>query len=716
MAITEGSPVCNSWGTNSSTDTTATIRGGGYFQFGPYYLFGVRTTLYINNQYITSTPGYTTSANQSTAKVSGTLTVNKTKVQQSIPVYVYAAGDNSYGYGPVHGTATSTVRTVIVPPMTSYPVTFDANGGTGGPTTQTKWYTENLEIPSTTPTRTDYNFLGWATTSDAEEPDSAYDPGEEYTENAPLTLYAVWEPAIEKPTVSELTASRTNEESTAASVSFLWSVDPSQTLRSASIEYKAEGADDWTSASVTVSYDEGNKSGTADASITGLSASSAYDIRVMVVEDDSGYVTIQTTTLPLPFTTIDVKDDGSGVAFGQPAVDSGLVCAMDLKLRNPLMTYSVGQFRPGTANQVLTSQGAGAPPIWADPQGGTGGGGTGVWDELATTQGQGTASFSLVGYSEVLVVADVPRTRGGVTTQHFFSMSVPSSVVTETTGAAQYKLGGYIGDSIANASGGAWVSMTSTSLTGIAAYINGEDLTSATHWTVYGWSGGGAKGDTGDMGPQGPTGPAGPILDVQSGIYTTSTLPAISSVAEGDAYVVDDGDDQYDLYYKGTGGTTWTVVQDWQGIPGETGPQGPTGEAGATGATGERGGEILGITTAPSSYTTTVGGFSPKYRIALSTVLSQSGASDVIVGDMLAYSYYLYPVGYLDTSYVYTGTRKSIRGATGATGPTGDTGPTGPTGDTGEKGDTGEQGPVGPTGAVPTFSIDERGHLIATYA
>lgn len=84
------------------------------------------------------------------------------------------------------------------------------------------------------------------------------------------------------------------------------------------------------------------------------------------------------------------------------------------------------------------------------------------------------------------------------------------------------------------------------------------------------------------------------------------------------------------------------------------------------GADGERGNGILNITTAPSSYTTTTGGFTPAYRMALSTVISQSKVSKVLVGDTLAYSYYHYPVGYVDASYVYLATIKNIRGATGA--------------------------------------------------
>lgn len=83
---------------------------------------------------------------------------------------------------------------------------------------------------------------------------------------------------------------------------------------------------------------------------------------------------------------------------------------------------------------------------------------------------------------------------------------------------------------------------------------------------------------------------------------------------------------------------------------------------GADGESGGRGTGIYKVTTAPSSYTTTVGGFSPKYRISLATVKSQAGVNEVLVGDIIEYSYYHYPVGYVDANYVYMGTRTSIRG------------------------------------------------------
>lgn len=91
---------------------------------------------------------------------------------------------------------------------------------------------------------------------------------------------------------------------------------------------------------------------------------------------------------------------------------------------------------------------------------------------------------------------------------------------------------------------------------------------------------------------------------------------------------------------------------------------------GIQGNVGRRGAGTFRITTAPTAYTTTTGSFTPAYRVALSTVKSQSGASEIFVGDVIIYSYYTYPVGYVDASYVYLGTRVSIRGATGAAGAT----------------------------------------------
>lgn len=86
---------------------------------------------------------------------------------------------------------------------------------------------------------------------------------------------------------------------------------------------------------------------------------------------------------------------------------------------------------------------------------------------------------------------------------------------------------------------------------------------------------------------------------------------------------------------------------------------------GQKGEQGERGTSILKITTAPTAYTTTIGGFTPSYRVSLSTVKTQSGKNEVLVGDVVEYDSNHYRVGYVDSSYVYLGPLTSIKGASG---------------------------------------------------
>ncbi len=73
----------------------------------------------------------------------------------------------------------------------SYPVSYDANGGSGAPGNQTKVFGETLKLSETKPARTGYTFKGWALTAKSRE--VVYESGSEYKENAAVTLYAVWD-------------------------------------------------------------------------------------------------------------------------------------------------------------------------------------------------------------------------------------------------------------------------------------------------------------------------------------------------------------------------------------------------------------------------------------------------------------------------------------------------------------------------------------------
>jgi hypothetical protein len=83
------------------------------------------------------------------------------------------------------------------------------------------------------------------------------------------------------------------------------------------------------------------------------------------------------------------------------------------------------------------------------------------------------------------------------------------------------------------------------------------------------------------------------------------------------------------------------------------------------GPAGQRGTGILNTTTGIASYTTAVGGVSPKYRILLSTLKTQAKVNEVLVGDTVRYSTFLYPVIYVDSEYAYMTTRVTIQGTAG---------------------------------------------------
>ena len=76
----------------------------------------------------------------------------------------------------------------------SYTVTYNANGGSGAPSSQTKTDGTALTLSTTVPTRFGYTFKGWSTSSTATS--ATYLPGSSFSTNANTTLYAVWQSAV----------------------------------------------------------------------------------------------------------------------------------------------------------------------------------------------------------------------------------------------------------------------------------------------------------------------------------------------------------------------------------------------------------------------------------------------------------------------------------------------------------------------------------------
>ena len=79
-----------------------------------------------------------------------------------------------------------------------YTISYNANGGTGAPASQTKYKESVLTLSTQKPKRTGYIFKGWAVTNTAES--ATYQPGGSYSSNSDVVLYAVWEKGEEQHT------------------------------------------------------------------------------------------------------------------------------------------------------------------------------------------------------------------------------------------------------------------------------------------------------------------------------------------------------------------------------------------------------------------------------------------------------------------------------------------------------------------------------------
>lgn len=257
-------------------------------------------------------------------------TVTLTLSWTNIGTY-YSGAFRSLGSG-------SKAFTLTVDALASYAVKYDANGGSGAPSAQTKWHGESLTLSSTKPTRSLYNFKGWST---AKGGSVAYKPGAAYTGNAALTLYAVWELAYKRPTITSVSAYRCNASGTAADdgayarVAVKWSVDTSatsgNTIKQVKVGYRLKGS---TGSYAYSTATASGASGTSYATIGGaLSAESSYEV-IASVQDasgQSGSTVYATTVVPKAFYPLDFLSGGHGAAFGAPATEELLEIAMQTK-------------------------------------------------------------------------------------------------------------------------------------------------------------------------------------------------------------------------------------------------------------------------------------------------------------------------------------------------------------------------------------------------
>ena len=244
----------------------------------------------------------------SVAKGKGAKTIN---CSGSIRVTGYAAGTSSAS------------MTVTVPALPSHRVSYNANGGTGAPAAQTKWYGEFLTLSGAKPTRQNYVFQGWSTSANGAV---AYQPGGRYGSDSNVTLYAVWKLATRPPTVTSFTAQRVDADGnpsksgTRVQLTVAYKCDTAGDSSNAvqSLKVAVQSGATWAEQTVSAS----GATGTASAVLDGLSADSAWRFRV-AVRDKYGTASAYTTVGPQRF-LLDVSADGRGIGIGVGAPAEGV--------------------------------------------------------------------------------------------------------------------------------------------------------------------------------------------------------------------------------------------------------------------------------------------------------------------------------------------------------------------------------------------------------
>ena len=204
--------IFQGWSTSSTATSPTYYAGGSYSTNASVTLYAVWTEIPPETYTISFNANGGSGAPASVTKTEDvTLYLPSTKPTRANYAFLgwstsstattatYSAG------GSFTRNASTTLYAVWEYDPETYTVRYNANGGSGAPSAQTKTYGVNLTLSSTIPTRSGYNFLGWSTSSTATS--ASYSAGGSYTANAGATLYAVWEKANYEFSISNLTVS-----------------------------------------------------------------------------------------------------------------------------------------------------------------------------------------------------------------------------------------------------------------------------------------------------------------------------------------------------------------------------------------------------------------------------------------------------------------------------------------------------------------------------
>lgn len=295
-----------------------------------------------------------------------TLSSNKpTRTGYSFLNWLSSAQNTTFNPGATYSYDASTTMKAQWKANT-YTVSYNANGGSGAPGNQTKTYGVTLTLSSTKPTRTNYNFKGWGTSSSSTT--ASYQPGGSYTSNSSITLYAIWELAYTAPRFSNISVYRCtsagspSDDGTLVTVGFHWETD--KTVSLIRYEYRESSSSTW-----KYGLDDGSATGTSgtESRILGVTFNTEleYVLRVTVT-DSMGSNYFERTIPPMQF-TVDFLAGGKGVAFGRPASVEGADFDMNVYLRSDKHFYR--EMSSGGHAEIVTGRYSSSYFGLADPNG-----------------------------------------------------------------------------------------------------------------------------------------------------------------------------------------------------------------------------------------------------------------------------------------------------------------------------------------------------------
>lgn len=122
-----------------------------------------------------------------------------TKINNNSSVQTTATGPSKYLWVKANDKAGNTNTINSNSFNTFYKIKYDANGGTANINDQNKKYNVDLKLSTVIPTRNNYEFMGWATSSTGSV---EYASGQNYTKNESKTLYAIWKILLTEETVT----------------------------------------------------------------------------------------------------------------------------------------------------------------------------------------------------------------------------------------------------------------------------------------------------------------------------------------------------------------------------------------------------------------------------------------------------------------------------------------------------------------------------------